>query len=593
MKLSKIYSNKNVFQEIIFNDYLNIIYWNIEDHLNNSNAQEHNLWKTSLVYLIDFLLLKEVKSNNFFWKYKEKFNDWIFFLEVKLNNWEYLTIKRSIKNNNTISIKKHFSNNQNFTDVLTEWDYSDIKIKTKKEELKAKDLLNNLLNFNVLNKSWYNYRSFLPYLLRTQDDYSEVFKLDNFFSDSVWKPMIFELLWFNWDILDEKYSLEKNLEFEKKHIKKVNLESKVSDSEIYKIKAIIEAKELELWEIKNTIDKFNFFKKEQDINIELVKEVESEISILNNKEYNLNYNIEEIQRALDNDSWTIIKINELETLFNEVGLNLPNQLIKKYQDVQLFASQISSERKKYLQEELKSKIEERINIRDKLYELNKKRWDYLYILREKDTFIKYKNYQDLIVKLSWEILVYKEKLISAQWIEKTKWDIDKINEDISLLVDDIKKELNKENKDLIEIKKIFQDIYKKVFQYTVLLIVEPNKKNNINFTTTVLDLADDTTWKWDWYTSTKILCASFVLAILIYYSNKSFYRFAYHDWILESWWDKHKISFINLLRDYCKKYNIQYSISLIKSDIPNSLLFNEWEIIKELSKWKELFWMEF
>ncbi|NUJ97801.1 DUF2326 domain-containing protein [Candidatus Gracilibacteria bacterium] len=593
MKLSKIYSNKSIFKEIIFNEYLNIIYGNIEDHLTNVNAQEHNLGKTSLVYLIDFLLLKEVKNNNFFGKYKTKFNDWIFFLEIKLNDGNYLTIKRSIKNNNLVSIKKHFSNNQNFTDLLTEWDYSDIKIKTKKDEIKAKDTLNTLLNFNVLDKPGYNYRSFLPYLLRTQDDYGEVFNLDNFFSDSEWKPMIFELLGFNGDILDEKYSLEKNLEFERKHIKKVNLESKVSDSEIYKIKAIIEAKELELKEIKDTIDKFNFFQKEQDINIELVKEIESEISLLNNKEYNLNYNIEEVQNALDNDGGSIIKINELETLFNEVGLNLPDQLVKKYKDVQLFASQISSERKKYLQDELKSKTEERNSIRGKLYELNKKRGDYLYILREKDTFIKYKNYQDLIVKLSGEILVHKEKLISAQGIEKTKGDIDKINDDISLLVDEIKLELNKENIDLIEIKKIFQDIYKKVFQYTVLLIVEPNKKNNINFTTTVLDFANDTTGKGDGYTSTKILCASFVLSILIYYSNKSFYKFAYHDGILESWGDKHKVSFINLLRDYCKKYDIQYSISLIKSDIPNSLIFNKGEIIKELSKGNELFGMEF
>lgn len=101
------------------------------------------------------------------------------------------------------------------------------------------------------------------------------------------------------------------------------------------------------------------------------------------------------------------------------------------------------------------------------------------------------------------------------------------------------------------------------------------------------------TGKGDCYTSTKILCASFVLAILIHYSTKSLFRFAYHDGILESWGDNQKIYFIELIRSYCKEFDIQYVISLIKSDIPRNFKIEDQEIIRTLSGDNRLFGFQF
>ena len=105
MKLSKIYSNNEKFKPIIFNEGFNIIYADVENTVDETTGkvQEHNLGKTSLVYLIDLLLLKGVTKKNFFGKYGEKFSDWVFFLEIKLNNGEYLTIRRGVNPNTKIS----------------------------------------------------------------------------------------------------------------------------------------------------------------------------------------------------------------------------------------------------------------------------------------------------------------------------------------------------------------------------------------------------------------------------------------------------------------------------------------------------------
>ncbi len=243
MKLSKIYSNKKQFKEIILNDGFNVIYGNVENIVNEkTKVQEHNLGKTSLVYLIDFLLLKGVTKDNFFGKHSEKFSDWIFFLEIKLNSWEYLTIRRSVNPNTKISFKKHFSRNQNFSNEAN-WDYLDLSINTKDKDKNPKNILEKeYLKFDVnIN---FSYRSFLSYLLRTQNDYQDVFRLNKFRGkDESWKPSLFSLLGFDPSYLQEKYDLDTEIREEKNYIKK--LQQKHEADEIYKIKAAIEAKKKE------------------------------------------------------------------------------------------------------------------------------------------------------------------------------------------------------------------------------------------------------------------------------------------------------------------------------------------------------------
>ena len=64
MKLSKIYANNSQFKTIIFNEGFNIVYGDVEDVVDKTTnkVQEHNLGKTSLINLIDFLLLKKPKA---------------------------------------------------------------------------------------------------------------------------------------------------------------------------------------------------------------------------------------------------------------------------------------------------------------------------------------------------------------------------------------------------------------------------------------------------------------------------------------------------------------------------------------------------
>jgi len=62
---------------------------------------------------------------------------------------------------------------------------------------------------------------------------------------------------------------------------------------------------------------------------------------------------------------------------------------------------------------------------------------------------------------------------------------------------------------------------------------------------------------------------AFDLALLIHYSKNSFFRFVYHDGIIEGLDNRIKIRLLNKIKSICNAYNIQHIITLIDSDIPD------------------------
>ena len=591
MKLSKIYSNKNEFDEIVFNEGFNVIYGDVEFTRDTSRkVQEHNLGKTSLIYLIDFLLLKGSSSSDLFNKHKEKFSGWIFFLEIELNSGNYLTIRRSVDVNTKISFKEHFTKNQNYTRE-DEWDYKDKLLNTRIVKDNPKKILQNYLNFDVAEE--FDFRSFLPYLLRTQNDYSSVFKMSKHRGkDKFWKPAMFSLLGFNHDLLIEKYDYDDEVAREKNIISKIK--KKGDSDEVYKIRAAIEAREIERDVLKKEIDSFDFYKNDKKINFDLVDKIENRISKLNKDSYIFSRKIEQIKKSLDVQKNSPVHLESIKKVFKETKIFFPENLLKNYEEVLNFSQQVTKEREKFLKEELLEIQENQKNADMELKKLNKKRGELLVTLQEKDSFIKYKKYQEELIKLESEILSYKQKHDNAETVENYQKTIDETIHKIKDLSALIKTEADKSNPDFQSIKEIFREIYKETFEYTAVLMVGSNSYGNVDFSSTVLSPSHDLeTGKGEGYTSTKVLCASFVLAILIHYSTKSFFRFAYHDGLLESWGDNHKSRFIEIVREYCNKNDIQYIISLIKSDIPDGFVINKKEIVRTLSKGSELFGFKF
>jgi len=216
MKLSKLYTNKpELFSPIRFLPGLNVVLAEIRLP-ENKEKDTHNLGKTTLGKVIDFCLLSQRNKSFFLFKHIDRFRDFVFFLEIELLNGSFITIRRSVKDATKIDFKRHDIEQQDFCDLPDiSWDHLSVPFE------RAKELLDSVLNLSDL-KPW-KYRKISGYLLRTQEDFQDVFQLKKFKGKHAdWKPFLAHLLGFNAQSLINHYE------------KEVELSSKMTEENIIK-----------------------------------------------------------------------------------------------------------------------------------------------------------------------------------------------------------------------------------------------------------------------------------------------------------------------------------------------------------------------
>lgn len=552
MKLVKIYANKN-FKNIEFNPKFNVVLATINDKLNKKDT--HNLGKTSLIHVINFILLgsfnKKIFDNNIFQGVS-------FYGELQLNNGQYLTIRREIDTNTKISFKISDNKSHSFN-LPTEWDEENLPFE------KSRKKLNEYLGFDVVVN--YDYRKSITYFLRTQQDFLDVYKLDKFKGKHIdWKPFVFELLGYDSNLIVNKLSLEDDIDKKKGVIKVLKEEARINIEDRDKLAGLLDIKKQDLEVALRTIDKFNFFEQDKTLNKELIEEIDSNIQLLNTERYRLDYEINRIEESLSHLNQNI-KIQDLEELYRETELYFPEVLKKDFSDLIKFNEAISKDRKKYLNENLEDLKTQNnsVNKELKAFEIDKS--EKLAFLTEKDSYEKFKSYQKQLSKLEAEIARICDKIKAVDQSLEIEEQIQGIHLQVENAVSAIRDAVNK--REHADINKIFNNIIYDILGTNALISIQQNKQGNIEYSADYQNPADLlTTSESQGTTYKKLLCMAFDLALLIHYHKSSFFRFAYHDGILEGLDDRIKIRLLNKVKSICEEYNLQYILSLIDSDIP-------------------------
>ena len=572
MKISKIYANKS-FKNVSFNEIgLNVIIGKISDR-KNTDLDSHNIGKSLLLEVIDFLLLKKVsnKDKYFLTKY-EIFKECIFFAEIKLNSGQYLVVRRATATNTKISFKINDFKLEDFITDFEGWDEENIAIDN------GRKLLNTYINYDIL-PSW-TYRKSINYFMRYQNDYIDVFKLSKFQGvHKDWKPMVFDLLGFDGKLIDEKLSLEEEFEEQKALLKTLEVENKVSSEDEDKVVGLIEIKQNEFDTLSSEIDKFNFYEKDNTEKENLINDIESQIKYANTEHYNIKYEINKIENSLTTDI-DLINIDDINQLYKEVEIFFPDILLEEYEKVVNFNKEITSERNQYLSENLTTLKEELIEVETQLKTLENKKSIIFSDITEKTTYDKFKKYQKELAKTEADIIILQSKLKSINKMSSIQEKINGLDAEIKLKVAKLKKEILKQNHK--HIRKLFNEFTMKVLNTPAILSVKPNKSNNIDFEAEyqnqeeliTTDLARGNTYK-------KILCAAFDTALLQFYSQNSFYKFVYHDGVLDSLDIRKKEKYIEYVREIANKSNIQYILTVIESetyDLRSEYKFTEDEV---------------
>lgn len=133
MKFSKIYSNENAqFHNIEFYEGLNVVLAEITDK-SKTEKDTHNLGKTLLISIIDFLLLDEIDNKSNFFLTKGGFEEQVFFVELKLNSGKYIIIRRGVDNPTKISFKINEYKLDGFQTQLN-WDEENLPLDKAKKK---------------------------------------------------------------------------------------------------------------------------------------------------------------------------------------------------------------------------------------------------------------------------------------------------------------------------------------------------------------------------------------------------------------------------------------------------------------------------
>lgn len=565
MKLSQLYCNDSRFHNMKFNDGLNVVLGKVCQR-EDINKDSHNLGKSTLIDVLDFMLLKEVKNGHLFKKYISYFENHIFYLEIILNNGTYLTIRRSVNEPTKICFKS--SEATMVCNEETAWD------KTNLTFAKAKQYFNTQLGFNILPE--WQFRKTVTFFLRGQKDFINVFQLGKFMNGKHkdWKPAVFELLGYDSKALTRKYEIDDTLEDLEKRIAGISTEMSVNEDDYDKVKSILDIRKTERDEMQQKVDAFSFYTEEQAINHNLVEEIERAIAELNTREYSLSYDLDRVKSSISN--LPTFDLEQLKQIYEEVKLYFPDDISHSFEDLYQFNVKVTKERNHYLREQAQEIEEQLKNIHQELQGLDKRRNEALSMLQDKDTFRKFKTYQKKLAQLEGEVSRLEIQLHNVDIVATLNEKLESAQQEQKEKSKEIASQLKRQDGDVpSSIKRHFNEIYRSVFGVSALLYVRPQKTGNVEFETEVApdeNAAATAEGRGDTYN--KILCAAFDLAVLATYSSKSFFRFVYHDGVLEGLDNRKKTLFIQMVRDYCQRYGLQYIFSSIEDDIPQNILFS-------------------
>jgi uncharacterized protein YydD (DUF2326 family) len=280
MQIGRIYSNNPaVFSPIDFNcrdtaDRLNVVYGEVH-RPKDQKKDSHNLGKTTLIHLIDFLLLKGTSPDQFLVKHTERFSDFVFFIEIALNAGDYATIRRGAAEPNRIALRRHAERQlQLDSSTATEdvWDHVDMS----REETST--LLDGWLDLTILKP--YDYRQAITYFLRTQGDYRDELQLAKFASgkDRHWKPFVAHLFGFNETPIERKYELDEAIERLKQKQADQQTTVQFTEDQQPELQARIGVFQQQVNEVEAALDAFSFEPEERRIMREVIDTIERDVS---------------------------------------------------------------------------------------------------------------------------------------------------------------------------------------------------------------------------------------------------------------------------------------------------------------------------
>lgn len=570
MQLSQIYSNLDkVFSPIDFNcgehsDILNVVFATVRKK-KQRDGDSHNLGKTTLIHLIDFLLLKDVSGGaSFLTKHAERFSNFVFYIEIKLHFGGYVTVRRTVAEPSKASFKRADVGVQDFRQLPQDhWDHWEVGLDS------ARTILDSYLDLRMI-APW-GYRKGVSYFLRTQEDYFDYFQIQKFVQgkDREWKPYLAGILGLDHEAVHQKYLLDEQIDEDTKLRDERKSEIALDNQDRGELATRIDIARDEIGQIDARLDDFDFTEEERRISKRVVENLEARISDLNEDLYDLDSDIAELERSIARG--LKFDLERIEEIFTESKVALPDAVTRSYTDLVDFNRRLTRERNSALRAQIKELSEKRDKLAAEHGRLSSERQHLMQIVKDADTFRKYKALQKEQSERR-AALVYLEtqlaKLDVVQKLDQRLRDHRKKRDDYITAVE---VSLQQGSPVKTAITQLFNRYVMQILNIHGEFIVTKNRQGNLDFEIKTKDALGIDTSQDQGHSYRRLLCALFDLAVLKALENVPFYHFVYHDGILEGLDNKLKLRFLDLVRGAISTAKLQYILSVIDSDLPRDL----------------------
>ncbi len=567
MRLARLYSNQPaLFEPVVFNDGLSAALAEIRLP-ENRGLDTHNLGKTTLGSLIDFCLLKGKDPDFFLFKHRQLFAAFAFCLEIELPGPEFVTIRRRVVPGSRIDFLRRGASTGNAWSVPDEdWDHINLPFN------RAQKLLDGMLSFQVL-RPW-GFRMVVGYLIRTQQDYQDVFQLKKFSGKHrEWKPFVAHLLGAQSGAVKELYDKKDELDQATSELNIITREWGGGETDPSVVDGLISVKRRDVADKEGALNAFNFGDDDRRTIAELVDRLDEQIVALNDELYQQRQLYKRINDSLDQRK-IAFNPDSASRLFAEAGVAFEGQIKKEFRQLIEFNAAITEERQAALIIQ-KGEAEARIEaIEAELEGLNGRRANSLSYLRETDTLEKYKQTSRELSRLQAELTVLEQRRHAAAELLERRRRLRSLRQEYDELQTRVEDELTALSQDDDSrfglIRRFFAEIVAEVIDEQAILSMTLNNSGGVDFHAELVDESGVATSGDRGTSYKKLLCISFDLAVLRAYQDVNFSRFVYHDGALEQLEPRKRQNLIDVFRAYAA-IGLQPIISLLDSDLPAPL----------------------
>jgi len=568
VQLSRLYSNQDdLFAPIHFNagsasTSLNVVFAEVKRR-RTKDGDSHNLGKTTLIALLDFMLLKNISgTDHFLAKHKERFKGFVFFLEIALHSGDFVIVRRPVEEPNSIALKR-LNNSMEDARKLGEWDHWDMPLEAARRALDA--------YVNLTTIAPFDYRTGVSYFMRTQADYENYFQIQKFMQgkDRSWKPYLAAVLGLDHQAVTLKYVLEDDIKTATTERHARLAEISPSNRDRGELATRIEIARDEISEIDERLDKFDFHEAEIQINRQLVETVEARLTDLSEELYDLSVDIAQLERSIT--AGIRFDLNRIKEIFDETNLLFPESIARSYTELVDFNKKLTRERNRALRDRIKKLQDKQDKLNTEHKRLSDERQQLLAIVQEADTFQKYKALQKEQTERRAMLAFLENQLQRIDAVTLIDRRLRELRAKRDAAMTDIEKSLEVGSPIKTEVTRYFNRFVKQVLKINGEFIVSRNSNSNLEFEIRTKDITGADTSQDRGNSYHRLLCALFDLAVLKALETMPFYHFVYHDGILEGLDNRAKLRLLDLVREVIAGGRIQYILSVIDTDLPRRI----------------------